>query len=348
MESKADAGGLFGVSLETLARRRANPPPFLAELDLLFSRLESSAALANTLDAAMHPRLSRPVEVVSEALDAQGAHASLATALEAAALRDDDAPAVGFAILLRLLRRLPTPAMPCELYEMVLSAGANALPALLRTRLPPAHAALVTALGTMLGNLLLRCDLVARAAASSGSSPSSAPTPAVVAADERAMRALVFALTPALLRADRDALSIPNAQRVAAERATRHLLLYHAERQALRALAGTDRAAVTPASSAAASPASMPPTPPVHGTPPPHTPSPARPRSGALALHSVGVAIMTMFEREFGPGAVEADARPGARKAKGVVEATAFAVEVDADGAGRAGTLPRQGEAQVE
>ena len=161
MEVVAEPGGLFGVPLSALTRRRANPPPLIAELDgpALLGRLDSPGALARVLDAAAHPSLRRPLEAVCAALDAEGAHASIATALAVAAVPADDAPALCVAVLLRLLQQLPLPALPCELYPLVLDASAGALPALLRKRLPAAHAALIGALGTTLGSLLLRCGI---------------------------------------------------------------------------------------------------------------------------------------------------------------------------------------------
>jgi len=328
---------LLGVGLETLTRRRANPPPFLAELDGLLFRLSTSNALAEALDSSGAQRLRRPIDAVAAALDEQGAHGSLVTALDVAARPPEDAPAIGLAVLLRLLRQLPSPAVPCEAFPAVLEASASALPSLLRKQLPPDHAALVNALGIMLGNMLVRCGVVARAAAareSPAASSLSGEHAVAAAEDERALRALVFALTPALLRPEPGSVGIPSTQRGAAERATRNLLLYHAERQALRALGGTMRHAgaadATPGSTPSAdakSPRSAPLTPPKVASATKASfaspgvalsPSPARPRGGGLALHSVGTAVMTMFEREFGPGAVEADARPGSRRASGL------------------------------
>lgn len=310
MEVVAEPGGLFAVPISALARRRANPPPLIAEMDgpALLGRLDSPGALARVLDAAAHPSLRRPLEAVCAALDAEGAHASITTALAVAVVSADDAPALCLAVLLRLLQQLPLPAMPCELYPLVLEAGAGALPALLRKRLPAAHAALIGALGATLGSLLLRCGV---------SHTATTPAAATEPEPERALRALVFALAPALMRAEKDAVGIPPADRAAAERATRHLLLYYLQREQYRALSlvGSESEAE---SGGAAVPTVRrpppPPQPPIVPSPPPAAKSSAslgstassassassvRARSGALAMRSVATAITALFEREF-------------------------------------------------
>ena len=325
MEVVAEPGGLFAVPISALARRRANPPPLIAEMDgpALLGRLDSPGALARVLDAAAHPSLRRPLEAVCAALDAEGAHASITTALAVAVVSADDAPALCLAVLLRLLQQLPLPAMPCELYPLVLDASAGALPALLRKRLPAAHAALIGALGATLGSLLLRCGV---------SHTATTPAAATEPEPERALRALVFALAPALMRAEKDAVGIPPADRAAADRATRHLLLYYLQREQYRALSLVS--SESEAESGAAARSVRPP--PIVPSPPPaaaaaatterattgrvaspttrnakssaslgstassaSSASSVRARSGALAMRSVATAITALFEREF-------------------------------------------------
>lgn len=331
------SGGLFGVPLDALASRRANPPPLIAELDgpSLFGRLASCDALAAALAAAGRAALRQPTEAVVAALDAQGAHASLATALHDVAAPAGDAPALAFAVLLRFLRQLPEPPVPCELYPLVLDAGSGALPALLRKRLPPEHAALIGALGSTLGRLLLRCGLVHGRAATDN--------PAAAAEQEPALRALTFAFTPALLRPRPDATGPPHDERAAAERTTRHLLLYHHQRTQFRtvALAGTDGedsaaaassvggfgsgsggrgangaeavgpspplpsppAALAAARRAAAAgfvAAGATPSPSYRGSGPTTPSSRSTPGGGGSALLTASTSILKMFEREFG------------------------------------------------
>ena len=320
-ERERDPGGLFGVPLDALAKRRANPPPLIAELDSLLGSLSSCSALAAALDAATHASLRQPLELVIAALEAQGAHASLSAALAdglAAALPNVDVPALGIAVLLRFLRRLPTPLLPCELYPLVLSSGGAALPALLRKRLPVAHNTLLDALGAALGDVLRRCGI----SCSGGTE-----------ASEAALSAMAFVFAPALMRPRPDAVGIPPRERGAAERATCQLLLYHAQRAEYRSIAlsfgggGVEGELVALGNSgdeaAARASESLPPhSPPavpavrlastgfrrargvaspgvrITGTPPS-----APTRGAALATRSVASVILSMFEREFGPQA---------------------------------------------
>ena len=311
--AESDDGGLFAVSLTALASRRANPPPLLAEVSGLIN-LTSAQQLAAALDAAAHPSLQQPLEAVCAALNSQGAHASLETALLSASVPLDHAPAFSIAAMLRLLRQLPEPAFTCDLYKDVLDAGVNSLAPLLRKRLPPPHAALLDALGTAIGNVLCRTGIVDGA------------QPTADAEHERALRALVFALAPALLRPEPDANGIPPAERAAAERATRHWLRYHAQRQQFRktggAAAATEEQTQQPEPEKIVDRPSSPvkATSPTRGGGPGSLPSPsmslpspsssARARGGALAMKSVSTAIASMFAREFG----EVD---GARKSVG-------------------------------
>ena len=66
-------------------------------------------------EAALAPAdiaLQQPLEAVCAALNSQGAHASLETALLSASVPLDHAPAFSIAAMLRLLRQLPEPAFP--------------------------------------------------------------------------------------------------------------------------------------------------------------------------------------------------------------------------------------------
>ena len=76
----------------------------------------------------------------------QGAHATLAAALPAAAAaaRGDGVAPCCLGLLLRFLRRLPQPAFGFAAYDTALGAGAAQLPALLRG-LPAPHARLLQA-----------------------------------------------------------------------------------------------------------------------------------------------------------------------------------------------------------
>ena len=226
-----EAGGLFGVSLATLSRRRACPPPLLAELDgLLQTHVTSSAKLALILDAASHPSMTQTLADVSAAIDAQGAHGVLSPVLTPARLGGkslaEAAPALGLGVLLRWMRELPSPPIPCESYCVVLSATSRTLATVLRKKLPAHHAKLVESLGTLLGRLLLQCELDVMAPAS--------------AEEERATHALLSALAPALLRPTPTSV-IPQPEKAAAIRATRAFLQYHSQRQRYRALAAGGR-----------------------------------------------------------------------------------------------------------
>ena len=230
---QAESGGLFGISLQTLSRRRACPPPLIAEVEsLLLKHIRSAGSLAAALDAAAHASMRQPLDAVCEGLNSHGAHAALADAAavsylaEVGSLKIAPVAILGLGVLLRLLRRLPTPAVPCELYALVIGAGPGAIATLLRKRMPPAHAAFVDALGALFSRLLLQC----------GIEDVAAPT---TAEQERALHALFFALTPVLLRPAPE-VPLPQADRTAATRATRALLGYHLHRERYRSLSRLD------------------------------------------------------------------------------------------------------------
>ena len=69
-----------------LAARRACPPPFFFELSTLLPlHIHSAASLGACLAAAQHGSLAQPLDRLCEAMQQQGAHATLAAALPAAA-----------------------------------------------------------------------------------------------------------------------------------------------------------------------------------------------------------------------------------------------------------------------
>jgi hypothetical protein len=307
-EEAVESGGLFGVSLAALARRRACPPPLIAELEHMIlthdEGIRTASGLAQALDAAVHPSMRQQLDAVIAALDAHGAsHGGLANALAAA--RSQAAPALGLGAMFHLLHRLPIPAIPCECYALVLSAGASTIAPLLRKRLPPLHAALVDAVGKFFGRVLLRCGILAGADAEkhdAGTSDADA---------ERALHALLIALTPALLRPTTDAPTIPPAERAAATRATRALLRYHVSRELLRAHGGgtgvgsrgmAARAVESEGASSAAAAT------PFGGAGPVDSHSATQgvaaalllPRAAVQPMDAVAAAIMRLFEREFG------------------------------------------------
>jgi hypothetical protein len=201
----------------------------------------------------------------------------LEAAITAAAVPAEHAPALGVAVVLRMLRQ-HLPPLPPEVHDEVLGAGSDAIGPVLRRRLPPAHAALVDALGTTFGNALQRCGiLLART-----------PPPAD---HERAVRALVFGLGPALLRPPTDTASARRspADRAAIDGATRRLLRHYAQRQRFRILAANGGGGALSAPLAGAPPLS------------PALTASARGRGGrALAMRSVAASVSALFEREFG------------------------------------------------
>ena len=228
-EAGPEAGGLFGVSLGALSKRRACPPPLLSELDgLLLTHLTTAAKLASALDMAAHPSLGQSISTVAMGLDAQGAHGTLLSVLTPACLGrlpfSEAVPALGIGVLCKLLAELPEPPIPCSSYPHVLGASRGTIGALLRKQLSPVHAALIEALGTLVGRLLLQCEIDI-------ATPSSADS-------ERAAHALLSALTPCVLRPAAGK-AIPHAEWAAAVRATRLLLAYHSQRQQYRALAAS-------------------------------------------------------------------------------------------------------------
>ena len=264
---QTDTGGLFGVSLSQLALLRASPPPIVAELEaLLLAHLTTASKLSAALDAANHPSLRQPLDALCDALDAHGAHAALANALGPGHHLGgrpfaEAAPPLALGVLLRLLQRLPTPVVPCDVYNLVLRTSMRTLATLMRKRLPAAHAALLDALGVLLGRLLLQCGVdpspppprsmpaspvAASGAASPASSPSRSPASAASAStsspvaspaeQERATHALLYALVPCLLRPTPEADGPPAEDRVAATHAVRSLLKYFCQRQQYRVL----------------------------------------------------------------------------------------------------------------
>ena len=130
-------------------------------------------------------------------------------------------------VLLRLLHQLPEPAVPCELYAQLLGTSSGAVAALLRKRLPPSHATFLEAIGSLVGQLLLSCGF------NDGLMPTTVE-------EERALYALLFALTPALLRPEPD-IPMPQSERAAATRAVRALCNYHLQRERFRALNSSRR-----------------------------------------------------------------------------------------------------------
>lgn len=306
--------GLFGVPLEALSSQRACPPPLVAEVqDLLVANLNSAAALATALDSAAHPSMQQRLEALCTALNTQGAHAALASMPSGISSGNGSgnepslssqarlaSAVIPLGVLLRLLHQLPEPAVPCELYAQLLGTSSGAVAALLRKRLPPSHATFLEAIGSLVGQLLLSCGF------NDGLMPTTVE-------EERALHALLFALTPALLRPEPD-IPMPQSERAAATRAVRALCNYHLQRERFRALnssrrppdppttpatpatAGTlaDGSARTLRSEVSPSSASIP-----VATPPSSlSPGTGAARGGSLAMKSVASAIQQMFERE--------------------------------------------------
>lgn len=130
--------------------------------------------------------------------------------------------ALALGLVFILLKQLPVPLIPPDCSELVLSASSSTLGALLRKKLPPPHASILDALGTLFGRLCLQCELDVNAPTS--------------AADERAVHALLTALAPSILRPSSQAAAQPGghaAERAAAMRATRAILHYHAQVRSL-------------------------------------------------------------------------------------------------------------------
>lgn len=273
---------------------RAASLALLAELDspAHFGRITSADALASAFDQSTHPSLRMKLEAVGTALESTPPM-TFEASLAAAAVANEQALALGIAVLLRQLRHLQL--LPAELHAEVLSVRSGALASLLRRRLPPAHAAFIDALGTTLGNVLQRCGILF----------DRAPPPA---AHERAVRAMLFGLAPALMRS---AAALPPDERPAAEAATRHLLRHFAQRQNFRALAAADSGAPDATANGGVGRVGLPPplSPVIsaHGAPttrfagaaPAGGAMSARARGGALAMRSVASSINTLFEREF-------------------------------------------------
>lgn len=314
-QSTSDGDGIFGVPLEALSLRW---PPLINELqELLLAHVATADQLAAALSKASHASVQQLLDAVCSAID--GAHGARGIGVALTAVRDpgpSQVAAVSLGALLRLLVRLPSPAVPCELYPLVLSSGSGAVAPLLRKRLPADRAAFIDAIGSLFGRLLLRCSF------------DDGLTPATTE-HESALHALLFVLTPALLRPAPD-VPMPLAERTAATRAVRALLCYHLQRERFRSLGGAPgahgdgyssspsldarvQAAAGPATMAAASQAGISGAPAVgawqSSTPPSHEamrsePATATPtqggrsRGGALAMRSVASAISQMFERE--------------------------------------------------
>lgn len=319
MAAEDGAAGFFGQPLEELLVRNQRALPLVQELEAVLLRgdrsLASPAALSATLDLAAHPSLYQLLDAACALLDSQGPHCSLAPALAMLAnwkspthsAGADAEGALAIGVLLRWLRLLPTPAIPAALYAPLLEASTSTAPALLRKSMPTANLALIQAMGGLFGRLLVHNGVVRI-------SPVAAQGDA---ADERALQALVFALTPALLRPSDDASGLPPADRASAQRAVRTLLRYYAQRE----LAQLPRAGAGDARGSA-------PTPTMEGdadaeeavTNSPRASSPlASPAASPVAVPSsssspvlvtAAAAIMRMFEREFG-STVGADSRDG-------------------------------------
>lgn len=308
--SPAD-GHVFGVPLEALSLRW---PPLLAEVqELLLAHISTADDLSAALHLASHASTQQRLDAVCSAIDGAHGAAGIGAALNAVRDYPSQVAAVGLGALLRLLSRLPEPAVPCELYPLVLSAGPGSVAPLLRKRVPAGQASFLDAICSLFGQLLLRCNF------DDGLTPSTVE-------HESALHALLFVLTPALLRPAPDA-PLPLAERTAATRAVRAMMSYHLQRQRFRALgsggAGSSSGGVSPSheartQSAGAStlpPADAPTPPPTatglpQGSPllrpqsarsePSSTPTPTqgRSRGGALAMSAVASAITQMFERE--------------------------------------------------
>lgn len=306
------ASGFFGKPLDELLDR-TRPPPLLHELETLFDAVKLSRQnIAAILDLASHPSATQPLDAACATLDSCGAHFSLTEVLSPVLLAgwrrngmytDEEAEAaLGFGLLLRWLRALPSAAVPSEMYSELLAASASTVPSLLRQKLPTTNALLLEALGGFLGRLLVKSSISHIEIVARGD-----------AADERAIQALIFALTPAILRSADGAVGVPPIDRVAAQRTVRVILRHYVQREHYRILSeappsqvdtcgigattssapatGCMPATLSPLESNLSSPLALP-----SSTssllPPTSVPAPV--------LVTAASAIMRMFEREFG------------------------------------------------
>lgn len=160
-EGRLAGGGLFGVSLATLAGVRAAPPPFVGEAGaLLLQYVHSASAIGTALADAAHPSSRQTLDELCAAMESQGAYASLLPSLRAiqgplpaevggggAGGGGARACVLALGALMRFLRALPEPPCPYSAYAQLLSSTllSDAPDALMRAlrALPPPHAALV-------------------------------------------------------------------------------------------------------------------------------------------------------------------------------------------------------------